>query len=68
MAMWCGNALGHHKLKLVMLGKAKKPCFLKVPKQTAFLSIIATRKEPGWIGRFLKINSTTILFQKFRLS
>jgi hypothetical protein len=40
----------------------------RVPKQPAFLSIITTRKEHGCVGRFLKIGSTSILFQKFGLS
>jgi hypothetical protein len=48
----CGNALRNHKLRLVVLGKAKKPQFFMVPKQAAFFSIITTRKEDGWIGRF----------------
>jgi hypothetical protein len=31
------------------------------------LSIITTRKEHGWIGKFLKIDSTSVLFKKYGL-
>jgi hypothetical protein len=59
----------HHKLKLVVTGKAKKTHnHSRVLKQAAFLSINTIKKEHGWIGRFLKIVSTSILFQKFGLS
>jgi hypothetical protein len=61
----CGNA---YKLKLV-IGKAKKNHgWSRVLKQTAFLYIITTRKVCIYIGRFCKIGSTRIFFQKFRLS
>jgi hypothetical protein len=58
----------HHKLKLVVTGKAKNHDHSRVPKQAAFLSINTIKKEHGWIGRLLKIVSTSILFQKFGLS
>jgi hypothetical protein len=68
--MCCGNASANHKMKLKIIGKAKKrkKNHSRVPKQTAFLSIITTTKEHGWIGRYFKIRATCILFQKFRLS
>jgi hypothetical protein len=37
---------------------------LRVLKQTVSLSIIKTRKEHGLVGRYLKIDSTSILFKK----
>jgi hypothetical protein len=40
----------------------------KIPKQTAFLSIITIRKKHELIGRFLKIGSTRILLKKFTVS
>jgi hypothetical protein len=67
--MCCGNASRNHRLKFVVIGKAKKNHdHSRIPKQTAFLPIITTRKEHGCIGRFFKIYSTSILFQKFGLS
>jgi hypothetical protein len=42
--MCCGSAPGNHKLKLVVIGKAKNHDCSRVPKQTAFLSIITTRR------------------------
>jgi hypothetical protein len=49
-------------VKLVVIGRTNNRDPSRLPKQTAFLSIIATRKEHGWKGRFLKIGSTSILF------
>jgi hypothetical protein len=68
MVMCCGNASTNHKLKIVVTGKAKNHDHSRVPKQTAFVSIITTRKKHRWIGRFSKLGSTSILFQKFGLS
>lgn len=57
--MCCGNASDDHKLKLVATGKAKDHDCARVPKQTAFMSIITTRKEHRWVGRFFKTGSTS---------
>jgi hypothetical protein len=45
--MCCGNASGNHKIKLEVIGKAKKPWSFKAT-ETTFLSIITTRKKHGW--------------------
>jgi hypothetical protein len=47
-----GIASRNYKLKLVMIGKDKSHDHSMIPKQTAFLSIITTRKEHGLIGDF----------------
>lgn len=54
-------------MKLVAIGKDRKSQSFKGKKQIVFLSIITTIKERGWIRRFLKIGSTSILFWKFGL-
>jgi RNase H-fold protein (predicted Holliday junction resolvase) len=41
------NALKNHKLKLVVIGKPRKPQYSRVPKKTASLSIIKTTREHG---------------------
>jgi hypothetical protein len=66
--MCCGNVSSNHKLKLAVIGKAKEEHCSSVPKQTAFMFIIITRKEHEWLVRVFKIGSTGILLQKFGLS
>jgi hypothetical protein len=66
MVMCCGNASRNHKLKLVVIEKAKKPRPFKGTEANCIP--VHYYNQKSIIGRFLKIGSTSILFQKFGLS
>jgi hypothetical protein len=41
-------------MKLVVIEDAKKNSHSRVLKQTAFLCVITTRKEPGWMDQMFE--------------
>jgi hypothetical protein len=60
--MCYGNASKNHELEFTWLEMPKNHNLSKVPKLTAFLFIITTRKEHGWIMSSSKIGTRIILF------
>jgi hypothetical protein len=63
IVMCCRNACRKHKFKLVATENPKNHNHSRLPKETAFLSIITTRKKNGWIQQFLKTSSSSAVIQ-----
>ena len=51
------------QVKLPVIGRGEKPLSFKGATTNCIHACITTRMNHGWIGRFLKISSTSILFQ-----
>jgi len=51
------------QLKLLVIGRDKKPLSFKGATTDCIPAHITTRMKHGWIGKFLKISSTSIFFQ-----
>ena len=51
------------QVKLLVIGRGKKPLSFKGATTDCIPAHITTRMNHGWIGKFLKISSTSILFQ-----
>jgi hypothetical protein len=64
----CGNACGNHKMKPVVIGKARKPQLQKGTEENCFSIHYYTQKGAWIVGRYSKTGSVRSLFQKFRLS
>jgi hypothetical protein len=50
-------------MNLLVIGREKKPLSFKGATTNCIPAHITTRMKHGWIGKFLKISSTSIFFQ-----